>query len=82
MFFRRFYDENPAQASYMIACEKAREPIIVDPNLDVAQYTRAAGGGGRSSIATSFPQANGIAGVSNLAGGFESWVAEGFEVER
>jgi len=43
MFFKRFYDENLAQASYMIACEKTREAIIVDPNLDVSQYTRAAG---------------------------------------
>ena len=43
MFFNRFYDENLAQASYMIACEKTREAIIVDPNLDVSQYTRAAG---------------------------------------
>ena len=43
MFFKRFYDDNLAQASYMIACEKTREAIIVDPNLDVAQYTRAAG---------------------------------------
>jgi hydroxyacylglutathione hydrolase len=43
MLFRRFYDENLAQASYMIACEKTREAIIVDPNLDVAHYLRAAG---------------------------------------
>jgi hydroxyacylglutathione hydrolase len=43
MLFRRFYDENLAQASYIIACEKTREAIVVDPNSDVAQYTRAAG---------------------------------------
>ncbi|MDP9200334.1 MAG: rhodanese-like domain-containing protein [Gemmatimonadota bacterium] len=43
MFFKRFYDENLAQASYMIVCEKTREAIIIDPNLDVSQYTRAAG---------------------------------------
>jgi len=43
MFFKRFYDENLAQASYMIGCEKAREAIIIDPGLDVLQYTRAAG---------------------------------------
>jgi hydroxyacylglutathione hydrolase len=43
MFFKRFYDDNLAQASYMIACDKTREAIIIDPNLDVAQYTRAAG---------------------------------------
>jgi hydroxyacylglutathione hydrolase len=39
-------------------------------------------GGGRSSIATSFLQSKGIGGVSNLAGGYEGWVAEGFDVER
>src|SRR5215210_1626539 len=43
MIFKRFYDDNLAQASYMIACEKTREAIIVDPNLDVALYARAAG---------------------------------------
>lgn len=43
MFFKRFYDENLAQASYMIVCERTREAIIIDPNLDVSQYARAAG---------------------------------------
>jgi hydroxyacylglutathione hydrolase len=43
MLFRRFYDENLAQASYMIACEKTREALVVDPNSDTAQYVRAAG---------------------------------------
>jgi hydroxyacylglutathione hydrolase len=43
MLFRRFYDDSLAQASYMIACEKTREAIVIDPNSDVAQYTRAAG---------------------------------------
>lgn len=43
MLFKRFYDDNLAQASYLIACEQTREAIVVDPNLDIAQYTRAAG---------------------------------------
>jgi hydroxyacylglutathione hydrolase len=43
MIFKRFYDDNLAQASYMIACEKTRDAIVVDPNRDVAFYTRAAG---------------------------------------
>ena len=43
MLFKRFYDENLAQASYMIASETSREAIIVDPTLDTAQYVRAAG---------------------------------------
>jgi hydroxyacylglutathione hydrolase len=43
MLFKRFYDDNLAQASYLIACEHTREAIVVDPNLDIAQYIRAAG---------------------------------------
>ncbi len=43
MIFRRFYDDNLAQASYLIACEKTREAIVIDPNADVGLYTRAAG---------------------------------------
>ena len=43
MLFKRFYDDNLAQASYMLVCEKTREAIVIDPTLDVSQYTRAAG---------------------------------------
>jgi hydroxyacylglutathione hydrolase len=43
MLFRRFYDDNLAQASYMISCEKSREAIVIDPLGDVGMYTRAAG---------------------------------------
>src|SRR5438105_794079 len=43
MLFKRFYDESLAQASYLIACEKTREAIVIDPNADVGVYTRAAG---------------------------------------
>lgn len=37
-------------------------------------------GGGRSSIAASFLESHGLPNVSNLAGGFDAWVEEGFEV--
>ena len=43
MIFKRFYDENLAQASYLIACERTRDAIVVDPNADIGVYTRAAG---------------------------------------
>ena len=43
MIFKRFYDENLAQASYLIACEQTRDAIVVDPNTDIGLYTRAAG---------------------------------------
>lgn len=42
MIFKRFYDENLAQASYLIGCEKTREAIVVDPGLDFDEYERAA----------------------------------------
>jgi len=42
MIFRRFYDDSLAQASYMIACERSSEAVIVDPNMDVETYLRAA----------------------------------------
>jgi len=50
----------------------------LDPSLPVVLYCQ---GGGRSSIATSFLQSRGATNVSNLAGGFDAWVAKGFEVE-
>ncbi|HXL87004.1 MAG TPA: rhodanese-like domain-containing protein [Gemmatimonadaceae bacterium] len=43
MLFKRFYDDNLAQASYLIACERTREATVIDPNLDIAHYLRAAG---------------------------------------
>jgi len=43
MLFKRFYDDNLAQASYLIACERTREAVVVDPNTDIEQYARAAG---------------------------------------
>ena len=43
MIFKRFYDDNLAQASYLIACDRTGEAIVVDPNADVGLYTRAAG---------------------------------------
>jgi hydroxyacylglutathione hydrolase len=43
MIFTRFYDDNLAQASYMIADEKSREALVVDPTADIALYLRAAG---------------------------------------
>lgn len=42
MFFRRFYDEPLAQASYLIGCEATGEALVVDPNRHVEPYLRAA----------------------------------------
>ena len=42
MLLRRFYDDNLAQASYLVGCAATGEAIVVDPNLDAAQYVAAA----------------------------------------
>lgn len=42
MILQRFYDDNLAQASYLVACEKTKKAAVVDPTIDVAVYTRAA----------------------------------------
>jgi len=42
MFFKRFYDDALAQASYMIGCQRTGEALVVDPNRNVEQYLEAA----------------------------------------
>ena len=42
MFFKRFYDDGLAQASYLIGCESTGEAVVVDPNRDTDQYLAAA----------------------------------------
>ncbi len=38
MFFRQFYDQPLAQASYMIGCQATGNAIVIDPLRDVSQY--------------------------------------------
>ena len=40
--FLRFFEEGLAQASYLVACERTREGIVVDPRRDVDVYVAAA----------------------------------------
>ena len=42
MIFRRFYDDALAQASYMVGCEQRSEAVVIDPNMDIDVYVRAA----------------------------------------
>ena len=42
MLLRRFYDAKLAQASYLIACGRSGDAIVIDPNRDADQYVRAA----------------------------------------
>ncbi len=38
MFFRQFYDQPLAQASYMIGCQATGNAIVIDPLRDIAPY--------------------------------------------
>ncbi len=42
MIFRRLYDDELAQASYLIGCEACGEAVVVDPMLDATRYLDAA----------------------------------------
>ncbi|MFI5245057.1 MAG: rhodanese-like domain-containing protein [Gemmatimonadales bacterium] len=42
MFFRRFYDDGLAQASYLIGCDASGDAVVIDANRDVEQYLAAA----------------------------------------
>jgi hydroxyacylglutathione hydrolase len=42
MFFRRFYDEQLAQASYLLGCQATGQALVVDPNRRVEPYVKAA----------------------------------------
>ena len=42
MLIERIYDDDLAQASYLIGCERSKEAIVVDPRRDIAVYQSAA----------------------------------------
>lgn len=42
MIFKRLYDEYLAQASYLVACERTRQAIVIDPSREIEKYLAAA----------------------------------------
>lgn len=40
--FQRHFDDGLAQASFLIACERTREALVIDPRRDIAVYVEAA----------------------------------------
>lgn len=42
MIVKRFYDETLAQASYLIACGRTGNAVVIDANRDIDQYLRMA----------------------------------------
>jgi hydroxyacylglutathione hydrolase len=40
--FQRFFEEGLAQASYLVACDRSRDAIVIDPRRDVDIYVASA----------------------------------------
>lgn len=46
MLLQRIYDDNLAQASYLVGCQATGEALVIDANRDVERYVRAAADAG------------------------------------
>ncbi|MBA2175094.1 MBL fold metallo-hydrolase [Halobacillus locisalis] len=42
MFFKSFFDENLAQMSYMVGCQRTGEALVIDPARDLSPYLETA----------------------------------------
>lgn len=42
MYFKQFYDQKLSQTSYMVACQKTKEAIIIDPKRVLDEYAETA----------------------------------------
>ncbi len=40
--FQRFFDEGLAQSSFLLACDRTREALVIDPRRDIDVYVEAA----------------------------------------
>ncbi|GAA3280282.1 MBL fold metallo-hydrolase [Nesterenkonia halobia] len=94
MLLERIYDEDLAQASYVIGCQATGEAIIIDPRRDVGEYFDLAARHGMriSHVAETHIHADYLSGTRELAAaadatayvsaeGGEDW-QYGFDAER
>lgn len=51
MLLERIYDEDLAQASYLIGCQRSGEAVVVDPRRDIGAYLDLAGKHGMRIVA-------------------------------
>lgn len=51
MFLRMVYDDNLAEAAYLIGCQKSGEAIVIDPQRDIDRYESIAAANGLKIIA-------------------------------
>lgn len=69
MLLRYFYDDELAQASYLVGCVATGEALVIDPLRDIAPYLRAAEKAGVriTHVAETHIHADFVSGVRELA---------------
>ncbi len=69
MFFRQFYDQPLAQASYLIGCQMTGEAIVVDPLRDISAYLQTAASEGLriTQVTETHIHADFVSGARELA---------------
>ena len=69
MRLERLYDENLAQASYLVSAESTDEAVVIDPNRDVEQYLQKAAAANRrlTHVAETHIHADFVSGARELA---------------
>jgi hydroxyacylglutathione hydrolase len=69
MFFQRFYDDQLAQASYLIGCGATGTALVIDPNRRVDQYIAAAESEGLriTTVTETHIHADFVSGLRELA---------------
>ena len=69
MFLERFYDDNLAQASYLIGAETTDAAVVIDPNREIEQYLRVAAAKGLriTHVTETHIHADFVSGARDLA---------------
>ena len=69
MLFTRFYDEQLAQASYLIGCAASGQAVVIDPNRLVEKYLVAADAAGLriTAVTETHIHADFVSGTRELA---------------
>ncbi len=69
MLFRLIYDDDLAQAAYLIGCQKTREAILIDPERDIDRYLDLAANHGLriTHVAETHIHADFLSGAHQLA---------------
>ena len=74
MYFRRFYDDQLAQASYLIGCQANGTAIVIDPARTIQPYLEVAAAEGFTIVAVTETHihADFVSGIRELAAATEA----------